>query len=208
MQNARNVADPMQGPSGHGPSAQVLGNRAGVLTGVGDMYGDPFAEAYPGYDPAHIGYVFTLSLAPGQTASLMTFVVKGLSEVYDPRGGYPIPARDALLSTWSEAVYSAADAKIPAAGSEIARVTDVAKQLAGVARSARAHTAAALDHRQLDAAGIGAGHELHRVREERVGIAAGDDRRHGDQRGHRPRVPHPPDARTIATGQRFARCCR
>jgi amidase len=130
MQNARKVADPMQGPSGHGPSAQVLGNRAGVLTGVGDMYGDPFAEAYPGYDPAHIGYVFTLSLAPGQAASLMTFVVKGLSEVYDPRGGYPIPARDALLSTWSEAVYSAADAKVPAAGSEIARVTAVAKELA------------------------------------------------------------------------------
>ncbi len=31
------------GPSGHGPSAHVLGQgRAGVLTFVGDMYGDPF----------------------------------------------------------------------------------------------------------------------------------------------------------------------
>jgi amidase len=129
MQNARDVANPMQGPSGHGPSAHVLGDRAGVLTSVGDMYGDPFAEAYPGYDPAHIGYVFTLSLAPGETASLMTFVVKGLSEIYDPRGGYPIPARDALLSNWSEPVYAAADRRVPVAGSEIARVTEQARRL-------------------------------------------------------------------------------
>jgi hypothetical protein len=130
MQNARNVADPLHGPSGHGPSAHVLGNRAGALTSVGDMYGDPFTDSYPGYDPAHIGYVFTLTLAPGQTAALMTFVVKGLSEVYDPRGGYPIATRDALLSTWSEPVYSAADARVPAAGSEIARVSEIARQLA------------------------------------------------------------------------------
>src|SRR5207248_734962 len=91
MQNAKNVADPMQGPSGHGPSAHVLGSKtAGVLIAVGDMYGNPFAEKWPGFDPAHIGYVFRLKLAPGQTAALMTFVVKGKSESYDPRGGFPI----------------------------------------------------------------------------------------------------------------------
>ena len=60
------------------------------------MYGDPFTEKWPGYDPAHIGYVFKLTLKPGQTAALMTFVVKGLSEVYDPRGGFPIKFRDGL----------------------------------------------------------------------------------------------------------------
>ncbi len=129
MQNARRVADPMQGPSGHGPSAHVLGSRSGVLTSVGDMFGDPFADAYPGYDPAHIGYVFTLPLAPGQTAALVTFVVKGLSEVYDPRGGYPVIGTDALLSTWSDPVYAAADRRVPAPGSEIARVTSLARQL-------------------------------------------------------------------------------
>jgi amidase len=132
MQNARGVSDPMRGPSGHGPSAHVLGAgvaRTGVRTGVGDMYANPFADAYPGYDPAHIGYVFTLQLAPGQTAALMTFVVKGLSEVYDPRGGFPIARRDALLSNWSGPVYAGADARVPAAGSEIARVTAVARQL-------------------------------------------------------------------------------
>src|SRR6185436_8783159 len=82
MQNARRVDDPMRGPSGHGPSAHVLGTRAGLLTAVGDMYADPFADRWPGYDPAHIGYVYTLTIPPAQTLALMTFVVKGLSEVY------------------------------------------------------------------------------------------------------------------------------
>jgi amidase len=128
MQNAKSVANPQLGPSGHGPSAHVVGSKSGVLTAVGDMYGDPFASAWPGFDPAHIGYVFTLRLRPGETRALMTFVVKGLSEVYDPRGGYPIPYKDALLG--GEAVYAGADARIPSAGSEIKRVTDVAAQLA------------------------------------------------------------------------------
>ncbi|MEO7158320.1 MAG: amidase family protein, partial [Vicinamibacterales bacterium] len=127
MQNARKVANPLQGPSGHGPSAHVLGSRSGVLTSVGDMYGDPFTDTWPGFDPAHIGYVYTLRLRPGETRALMTFVVKGVSEVYDPRGGYPIPYRDAL--TTGEAVYAGADAKIPAPGSEITRVTDIAAAL-------------------------------------------------------------------------------
>jgi len=128
MQNAHSVVDPLKGPSGHGPSAHVLGSKtAGLLTSVGDMYADPFTDKYPGFDSAHIGYVFTLRLRPGQTAALVTFVVKGLSEVYDPRGGYPIPFKDALVT--GEAVYAGADAKIPAPGSEIARVTEMARQL-------------------------------------------------------------------------------
>ncbi|MEZ5419837.1 MAG: amidase family protein [Vicinamibacterales bacterium] len=131
MQNARNVADPAAGPSGHGPSAHVLGHPglSNVLRRVGDMYGNPFIDAYPGYDPAHIGYVYVLTLAPGETAALVTFVVKGLSEVYDPRGGYPIPRRDGLLSTWSDPVYTGADARVPAAGAEIAKVTAQARAL-------------------------------------------------------------------------------
>ena len=131
MQNARDVADPMQGPSGHGPSAHVLGSPglSNVLQRVGDMYGNPFVDAYPGFDPAHIGYVYVLALAPGETAALVTFVVKGLSEVYDPRGGYPVPRRDGLVSSWTDAVYAGADRKVPAAGSEIARVTAEARRL-------------------------------------------------------------------------------
>ena len=125
MQNARNVNDPMLGPSGHGPSAHVIGQGH---TSVGDMQGDPFAGSWPGGDPAHIAYLFSLRLRPGETRALMTFVVKGLSEVYDPRGGYPLPFKDALVT--GEPVYSKADARIPAAGSEIKRVNDLAAQLA------------------------------------------------------------------------------
>ena len=128
MQNAKGAQHPADGPSGHGPSAHVLGTRRGTLTSVGDMYGDPFDAAWPGLDTAHIGYVFTLRLRPGETSALVTFVVKGLSEVYDPRGGYPIPFKDALVT--GEAVYSGADAKVPRAGTEIARVTAAAQQLA------------------------------------------------------------------------------
>lgn len=128
MQNATRAANPADGPSGHGPSAHVLGTRRGPLTSVGDMYGDPFDAAWPGLDTAHIGYVFTLRLRPAETAALVTFVVKGLSEVYDPRGGYPVPFKDALVT--GEAVYSGPDARVPRAGSEIAKVTAVARQLA------------------------------------------------------------------------------
>ena len=130
MQNATHVSDPARGPSGHGPSAHVLGSHAdGLLSAVGDMYADPFTSRWPGYDPAHIGYVFTLTVAPGGTVALMTFVVKGLSETYDPRGGFPIPLRDALVAPKYAAPYSGVAPKIPAAGSEIARVTGVARRL-------------------------------------------------------------------------------
>src|SRR5262249_60544547 len=124
MQNARQVQNPMAGPSGHGPSAHVLGSKtAGVVTRIGEMYADPFVDAWPGYDPAHIGYVFTLTVRPGETVSLMTFVVKGLSEVYDPRGGFPVPIRDGLIAPKHEAPFSQGPPVVPAAGSEIRRVT-------------------------------------------------------------------------------------
>jgi len=131
MQNARKVTDPVKGPSGHGPSAHVLGTKtAGIRTTAGDMYSDPFVNAWPGFDPAHIGYVFSFTLAPNQTAALVTFVVKGLSEVYDPRGGAPtLDLPDSLVEIRFQPPYSGADAKIPAAGSEIARVTEVARKL-------------------------------------------------------------------------------
>jgi amidase len=130
MQNARHVSEPLRGPSGHGPSAHVLGSHAaGLLTAVGDMYANPFTDPWPGYDPAHIGYVFTLTIRPGQTVGLMTFVVKGLSEVYDPRGGFPVPLRDGIVAPKYAAPYSGDRPVIPEAGSEIARVTDTARRL-------------------------------------------------------------------------------
>jgi amidase len=131
MQNARGVSDPMRGPSGHGPSAHVLGAKtSGLLTRIGDMYADPFTDTWPGFDPAHIGYVFTFTLPPRRSAALMTFVVKGLSEVYDPRGGFPIPIRDGLVAPKNPAPFSGGAPAVPAAGSQIAYVTDAARRLA------------------------------------------------------------------------------
>jgi amidase len=92
------------------------------------MYADPFEDRWPGFDPAHVAYVFTVRLRPGQSSSLLTFVVKGRSEVYDPRGGYPVPFKDALIT--GDPPYAGTDAHIPAAGSEIAAVTEMAKRLA------------------------------------------------------------------------------
>jgi len=128
MQNVRRVDDPMRGPSGHGPSAHVVGNRAGPLRTAGDMYGDPFTDRWPGYDPAHLAYVFTFALRPGQTTALVTFVVKGLSELYDSRGdGPPVRIRDGVVTPPQA---GAETGSIPAAGSEIARVTSIARRLA------------------------------------------------------------------------------
>jgi amidase len=129
MQNISRVADPMRGPSGHGPSAHVIGTKAAsILTRIGDMYADPFVDLWPGFDPAHLAYVFTFTVQPGRTVSLMTFVVKGLSETYDPRGGFPIPIVDGLVAPKSEAPFSGTPV-IPAAGSQIAKVTEVARRL-------------------------------------------------------------------------------
>jgi len=130
MQNLNKTADPSRGPSGHGPSGHVLGNEAGALfTGVGDMYGDPFKDRWPGYDPAYIAYNFTLIIPAGATRALMTFLVKGASESYDPRGGLGTPIRDAIVAPKYDAPYRGADAKVPPAGSEIARVSGIARDL-------------------------------------------------------------------------------
>lgn len=128
MQNARRVSDPSRGPSGHGPSAHVLGSRTGLLTTAGDMYADPFVDAWPGFDPAHIGYVFKFTVNRGETVALVTFVVKGLSELYDSHGEGPVQIRDGVVVPGAPA--SSTDiSNIPAAGSEIARVTGIARKL-------------------------------------------------------------------------------
>ncbi|HEX7137966.1 MAG TPA: hypothetical protein VF219_08980, partial [Vicinamibacterales bacterium] len=110
MQNVRKAEDPARGPSGHGPSAHVLGNNAsGAFTQVGDMYGNPFTERWPGYDPAYIAYNFTLTMPAGQSRALMTFVVKGASEAYDPRGGLGTPIQNGIIAPKYEAPYRGAD---------------------------------------------------------------------------------------------------
>jgi amidase len=130
MQNLRKTDDPARGPSGHGPSAHILGNDASRLfTTIGDMYGDPFTDRWPGYDPAYIAYNFTLTVPAGESRALMTFVVKGASEAYDTRGGLGTPIQNGIVAPKYDGPYRGGDAKIPAAGSEITRVTDVARRL-------------------------------------------------------------------------------
>jgi amidase len=95
-----------------------------VLTRVGDMYADPFTDPYPGFDPAHVGYVFTLPLRAGETKAIVTFVAKGLSEAYDARAG-AARIRDGVVPDQPAALT----ANVPPPGSEIARVTDIARRL-------------------------------------------------------------------------------
>jgi hypothetical protein len=154
----------MRGPSGHGPSAHVLGTRPGVLTAIGDMYADPFADKWPGADPSHIGYVFSIDIPPGRTVSLMTFVVKGLSETYDPRGGFPIPILDAIVA--------------PHASNSKRRIRDRARHRRRTAAGARpgsawVDAAAAWTDRQLVRGEYSAGGHLHRRRENGGGTSAG-----------------------------------
>jgi hypothetical protein len=99
--------EPGAGPLGHGPSAHVLGTKARGPHGRwrhvrGSVRGDlPWLR--PG---AHRLRLRRCGWRPDRPRRSMTFVVKGLSEVYDPRGGYPIARTDALLSNWSDPVYT------------------------------------------------------------------------------------------------------
>lgn len=128
MQNVEAVSDPSRGPSGHGPSAHVLGSPLShSLVGFGDMYADPFENRYPGFDPAHIAYLYRLRLAPGETRALLTFVVKGRTEWYDPRGGFPVRQKDALVARHLQKPVD--HPKVLPAGSEIAAVTGTARTL-------------------------------------------------------------------------------
>ena len=191
MQNAKRVANPAQGPSGHGPSAHVLGQgRPGVLTSVGDMYGDPFTSTWPGFDPAHIGYVFTLRLRPGETRALMTFVVKGLSEVYDPRGGYPIPYQGRACSRVKRCMRAPTQ-EFPQPGSEITRGHRHCGTTRQGARRSRADARGnwtQIANWNLVAPPV---KTVLGLRENRRRTAGGDDHRRRDVRGHRARVSRP-----------------
>lgn len=129
MQGGAVLADPMKGPSTYGPSAHVVG-ASSLLARFGDMYADPFTDSYPGFDPAHIAYVFRLRLAPGDARALLTFVVKGRAEGFDPRGGIPVPLKDTLVARYFSP--PAANPALPPAGSEIAYVTETAQKLVAV----------------------------------------------------------------------------
>lgn len=73
------------GPTISGPSAVVLGtpNFAGTFTGIGVQQYNPFTTDLPtgdGLKDSFYGYKHTLTLQPGETKSLLRYVVAGRAE--------------------------------------------------------------------------------------------------------------------------------
>jgi amidase len=76
--------------SAHGPSATVLGTAGSSFTKTSDFLVDPFGKALQtsGDEANEYGFITHFTLAPGQTRSLVHFVVTGLSETAKtPSGG-------------------------------------------------------------------------------------------------------------------------
>jgi amidase len=102
----RATTQPLAGPSRRGPVALVFGSpNAGVLEGFGGGDRDPFHASYR--SGIFLSCLFHLTLAPGQSVSLVTFAIKGSAELR-PR---------------------ARDAPAPPTGSEIAKVLGTADSL-------------------------------------------------------------------------------
>jgi amidase len=79
------------GPATRGPSAVVLGSPApfaGTTFGTGNHQRNPFSTplAVSGFDANFYGYKNTLTVAPGQTLSLLHFVVAGTRETAGTAG--------------------------------------------------------------------------------------------------------------------------
>jgi amidase len=97
------ATSPTSGPSARGPSAVVLGTPApfvGALLGSGDFQKGAFSLPLPatGLDSNFYGYNNTLTLAPGQTKSLLHFVVAGRSETTATAGTQIAAVRTAAVS--------------------------------------------------------------------------------------------------------------
>lgn len=91
------ATSPTSGPTISGPSAVVLGTPApfaGALTGVGVQQYDPFTTDLPtgdGLKDSFYGYKHTLTLKPGETKSLLRYVVVGRGERTGATGTLPDP---------------------------------------------------------------------------------------------------------------------
>ena len=124
MQNARRVDDPMSGPSGHGPSAHVLGGRRGVLTAAGDMYADPFSIDGPARSGApRVRLHVHRAARPDDRAR----DVRREGAERAVRVARPGPGANSRRRRHPAAVRR--NSTIPAPGSEIARVTAIARRL-------------------------------------------------------------------------------
>lgn len=94
---APGAADPAAGPTSRGPSAVVLGTPspyAGALVGLGNFQRDPYvtALASTGLEANFYGYKNAVTLLPGQTKSLLRFLVAGRAETGAIAAGSEITA--------------------------------------------------------------------------------------------------------------------
>ncbi len=130
MQNLLDTPDPVEGPSGYGPSAHVFSNaNGGSLVGFSAIDTQPFDAEFP--DPAapqSIGFLHRLTLRPGETKILLHFVVKGKTEAFEPGTGFPVFLENAGQTAYFKAVPLSES--FPDAGREIDKVTVTAKRLA------------------------------------------------------------------------------
>lgn len=84
------------GPTQNGPSAVVLGTPSfsGNFTGIGVQQYNPFTTALPtgdGLKDSFFGYKHTLQLQPGETKTLLRYVVVGRAERTGATGSLPDP---------------------------------------------------------------------------------------------------------------------
>lgn len=94
---APGAADPAAGPTSRGPSAVVLGSPspfAGALAGLGNFQRDPYVTtlASTGLEANFYGYKNAVTLVPGQTKSLLRFLVAGRAETGGIAAGSEITA--------------------------------------------------------------------------------------------------------------------
>ena len=143
--------------------------------------------------PGALGYVFTFTLRPGQTTALVTFVVKGLSELYDSRGdGPPVRIRDGVVTPPQAGADTATDSR--AGFGDRARDLDRppsrvrAPDLRGLTPLQRSQIA------NWTLPATSAPPPFSVVEKTRRAASGRDDARRDDVGGHRPRVPDAADA--------------
>jgi amidase len=91
------------GPTPNGPSAVVIGSPSpftGGLTRAANFLRNPWDEALAlaGHESNFFGYLNRITLQPGETRTLMRFVVVGYNETTTPPLGGPIPAAGSQIA--------------------------------------------------------------------------------------------------------------
>jgi amidase len=94
MNDTPSTVGELTSKSTYGPSATVLGSKGAGFERTSDFLVDPFGKELQtsGDEANEYGYITTIELEPGQTRSLVHFVVTGLSETSESPAKTGIPA--------------------------------------------------------------------------------------------------------------------